>query len=172
MKGFISSFIAILAVAAMPVLSAQTVITIKSDIWNPFNGDPKAEMPGYAVEILKSVFEKQGYKIDYQVTPWTRSLQELESGKTNAVIGAAKEDAPNAVFPSEEIGRNQNSFYVKKGNSWTYSGPESLKSVKLACIAEYTYAPDIDKYIADLPFSQPQVKMLSSKTSRSFRPDA
>lgn len=147
MKGILTGFIAMLTVAALPVLSAQTVITVKADVWNPFNGDPKTEYLGYGIEILKAVFEKQGYKIDYQVTPWTRSLQDLEAGKTTAVIGAAKVDCPEAVFPEEEMAKVVNSFYVKKGNTWKYSGVDSLKSVKLASISEYTYAPDVDAYI-------------------------
>ena len=46
-----------------------------------------AAAPGYAVEILKAIFEPQGIAVDYQKQPWSRALVDLEAGTNDAAIG-------------------------------------------------------------------------------------
>ena len=44
---------------------AQEVGTLRADSWYPYNGDPKAENPGYMVEVARLAFAKAGYQLDY-----------------------------------------------------------------------------------------------------------
>ena len=53
------------AVGRGPGAAADT-ISIRGDMWCPVNCDPKAERPGYMIEIAREVFEPKGHKIDYQ----------------------------------------------------------------------------------------------------------
>ncbi len=135
----LTAFAALFAgVSFSPVAKAET-ISVRADAWPPYNGDPKAADPGYGIEILKAIFEKQGYTIDYQTMPWNRALQEVKEGKFSAAIGASTEDGAGMVFPEESVGKMDTYFFVKKGNAWTYKGIDSLKSVKLGVIDEYDY---------------------------------
>lgn len=152
---FMLSIVSLLSILAFAIgltdiAAAQgATISIRADAWPPFNADPKDSLPGYGIEILKAVFEKQGYKIDYQIMPWTRALEEMKAGKIDGAIGASTDDAPDAVFPSEPIAIITNTFFAKKGSTWTYAGISSFENIKLGVIESYPYSEDIDKYIAD-----------------------
>lgn len=128
-------------------LSAQTTLTVKADSWFPFNDDPAAAKPGYVVELLRLIFEPQGIKIDYKMTPWNRSLAEVENGQSDCVIGALKSDAPNFIYPVEAAGVTKNVFFTNKDKKWKYSGIDSLKDINLGVIADYSYSEALDAYI-------------------------
>jgi polar amino acid transport system substrate-binding protein len=98
------------------------------------------------VEIMKKIFEKDGYAIDYDLLPWNRSIKEVEEGKYDAIIGASTE-CPTCVAPKEAIASMCSRFYVKKGKTWRYNGPDSLKKVIVGVIADYSYTKAFDAYI-------------------------
>ena len=84
--------------------------------------------------------------------PWSRALLQTEQGDYNAVIGAYIEDAPNFIFPEEEIGLSINAFFVKKGNPWHYNGPESLLDFKIGLIKDYSYGETLDNFFCSHPY--------------------
>ena len=130
---------------------AQT-ISLEADYWMPFNGDGKAES-GYMIDIAKAVFEPKGFQVNYSVTPWARAVADVRAGKCSAVVAAGVDDAPDFIFPKEEQGLGVQTFYVKAGSPWKYTGVGSLKGVKLAVIKDYTYFDDLDSYIKANPKS-------------------
>ena len=128
---------------------AGDTITLRADIWDPYNGDPASDRPGFMIELAKAVFEKAGYTVDYQVEGWSwdRSVEEAKKGNIDGIVGAAKSDAPDFIFPSVALCKQRMFFFVKKGNPWRYAGVDSLAPVKLGVISGYTYVDDIDVYI-------------------------
>jgi polar amino acid transport system substrate-binding protein len=144
-------------------LSAQTTLTVRADKWYPFNGDPAsaATNPGYVVELLRLIFEPQGIKIDYKLTPWNRSLAEVENGQSDCVIGATKLEAPNFVFPAEVAGLTKNSFFVNKDKKWKYAGVDSLQGINLGVIADYSYSDVFDDYIKKHKADSKKITMLT-----------
>ena len=134
-----------LLLSVAPGLAGDT-ITLRADIWDPYNGDPASDQPGFMIEVARKVFEKAGYTVDYQVDGWTweRSLEEAKKGSIDGIVGAAKSDAEDFVFPSEALCRQRMSFLVKKGNAWRFSGVDSLSSIRLGVISGYAYDDDID----------------------------
>ena len=125
-------------------------ITLKADYWMPFNGDGKAKT-GYMLDIAKAIFEANGHKVVFTTTPWEKAIVEVRSGKCNAIIGAGSDDAPDFVFPSEELGISVQLFCVKSGTPWKYAGLGSLKAIKLGVIKDYTYFKELDDYIKANP---------------------
>lgn len=126
---------------------AQTTVSVRADYWYPYNGDPADAKPGYAIEILKAVFEKGGGKLDYAVMPWKRAVSDAEKGGVNGVIGALKSDTPDFVFPEEPIGLSENTLFMKKGSSLTFTGLDSLKGKRLGVVNGYSYSEKLDEYI-------------------------
>jgi polar amino acid transport system substrate-binding protein len=133
-----------------PLTMPADTLTLKADFYMPFNGDGKAEA-GYVLDIAKAVFEPKGHKIVFVMTPWDKAVAETRAGKTNGVIGASVSDTPDFVFPSEEQGESVMLFCVKAGSPWKFTGVDSLKTVKLGVIKDYTYVKAIDDFIKASP---------------------
>lgn len=128
-------------------LYAGDVLTIRSDRWFPMNGLPDAEKPGYMIEMAQTIMAHHGYQVDYQLSPWKRSLQEVRAGKHDCVVGAYQSEARDLLFPKEEWGMDRVDFYVKAGNNWRYKGFESLNEIKLGLIGGYIYNDDFNNYV-------------------------
>lgn len=122
-------------------------ITIRADNWPPFNGNPKDAKTGYMIEVLREIYGPQGGKIDYQLMSWDDSLASVRKGQFNAVVGAARDDAPGFVFPQESFGTSANTFFVLGKSPWVYDGMASLGKIKLGVIEDYAYSDELDDYI-------------------------
>ncbi len=137
----------ILLVLSVGSASAAEV-TLRADVWYPMNGEPNSANPGYMVDIAKEALASGGHTVNYQNMPWERAVNEVRAGKFDCAIGAYKEDTPDFVFPDEELGRDVQAFYVKKGNSWKYSGSiDSLKNVSIGIVGGYSYGEDFEKFL-------------------------
>ncbi|MBF0521425.1 MAG: transporter substrate-binding domain-containing protein [Candidatus Omnitrophica bacterium] len=151
-KIFLVFFILILALG-IPLTSLADTITVRADSWMPYTGEP-GDRPGYCVEIFKTIFEAAGYTVDYQAVAWTRAVADVSAGTIDAILGGDNGDCPSCLFPTESIGKIQQTFYVKKGNPWKFAGLESLKGQRLGVVDGYSYDKgDLDGYIkkGDLP---------------------
>lgn len=142
--------VSLLLVCLATLGSRADTITLKADYWMPFNGDGKAET-GYMLDIARTIFEAKGHKVVFTTTPWEKAIAETRAGKCSAIIGAAKDDAPDFVFPSEELGVSVQLFCVKSGTPWKYAGVASLKTIKLGVIKDYAYFTELDEYIKANP---------------------
>lgn len=142
------AIVAAVAGAALAAPAARAdVITLRADEWCPYNCAEDSDKPGYGIEIAKEVFAKAGHTLDYKTMAWARALEECHKGAINSVIGAAKKEAPDFVFPNETIAVADNSFLVKKGNAWKYAGPASLEKIKLGAIQGYSYDGEVGDYV-------------------------
>lgn len=123
-------------------------VTMTGEKWAPYNNyivDRKN--PGFMFEIVQAVFKKQNVVFRYTEQPWARAIISTREGKYNALIGPAKGDAPDLIFPEEPIGFTINSFFVRKDSQWTYTGIDSLKRIKLGILKSMTYGAKLDGYI-------------------------
>lgn len=136
----------LLVIFAVQSFASET-LSIRADIWPPYNDEPKSNKPGYMVMVLMEIFLRQGYALDYQAMAWDESIETVRKGQFNAVIGASKDDAPDFIFPKESFGISDTAFFVKPGTAWKYDGINSLKKVRLGVIEGYAYDEALDAYI-------------------------
>lgn len=127
---------------------AAETISVRADVWMPYNGEPGSEKPGYGIEMLKAVFGPQNIEIDYQTMPWNRAVAEAREGKFDCLVGAGPRDAEGFVFPSEKMGVMATDLFVKAGSTVKFTDIEGLKSMKIGIIADYSYNKELDDYIA------------------------
>jgi len=138
---FTFSFASILLLVLTTLLSpalAEDRLTVVADAWMPYNGDPGAKREGYAVEILRAIFEPRGWTVDYTVTPWNRAQEEVLSGQADVLIGALKNNTHDFIYPDQSLGKTTMCFYTNR-QDWQYSGPDSLKSVRTGFVKGYEY---------------------------------
>lgn len=131
----------------LSVSAGAETISVRADIWPPYNGDPKEAKTGYMIEVLREIYGPAGNKIDYRLMSWDDSLASVRKGQFNAVVGASKDDAPDFVFPQESFGKSTNTFFAQSKSKWVYSGIPSLSQVKLGVIEDYAYSEEIDSYV-------------------------
>lgn len=122
-------------------------INIAADPWCPYDCEAGSEKPGFMIEFAKHIFEKAGHKVIYKNQPWTRVLKHTGSGKINGAVGAFISDAPDHIFPKEEMGISKTPFYVKKGSAWKFEGISSLEDIAIGVIRGYSYGDKLDAYI-------------------------
>lgn len=143
-------FACLLLIIVSPFITVAKTITLVADEWYPVNGDPKSDKPGYMIEIAKEIFKEKGYEVIYKIKPWERSILETRLGKEDCVVGAAKEDAPDFIFPSASFGHLDIGFYTHQSSPWVYEGIESLKQKALGAMSGYSYDDgELDAYIQD-----------------------
>ncbi len=132
-----------LLVAPGPII-AKEKITFFADEWCPYNCQPGSDKPGYLIEMLTKIFPD--YDIEYKVLPWERAEQLVRDNRRDnyGLLATTHEDSPNMVFPEVSQGKLMYAFYSKEGqdNSWSYSGPDSLKNKILGMIQNYQYGFD------------------------------
>lgn len=125
-------------------LGAGESVTLRADSYAPFNGDPKAERPGLIIEIAGKVFTKAGYTIDYQIMPWTRTLDEVKAGRIDGAVGAEPEGTPGLAFPDEPQGYWLPVLCTPAGSTWSYAGQASLAGLAIGVVQDYDYGKDKD----------------------------
>lgn len=122
-------------------------VTIQADRWMPLNSAPAEQPVGYAVELLVEVFATDATPVSYTLNPWAEAVSHVSAGSADAVIGAAKDEAPTLVFPSEPVAHVDYGLWAKTPSSFVYS-PEALKTVRVGVLRGYTYWPELDALIA------------------------
>lgn len=126
---------------------AQTSVTLVADQWCPYNCEPDAARPGYAIEIATEVFAKHGVDVQYQLIPWTRAVEMTRSGHFDAIVGAIPIEAEDFLFGAEPIGQVRHTLYTTADSPWSYQSITSLPSIRLGAIQDYSYGPDLTAYI-------------------------
>jgi polar amino acid transport system substrate-binding protein len=132
----------------LPAIASAETITLVADEWPPFNGVPNSSEEGFLVDVARAVFEAQGIKVAYSLLPWRRAVTLTHKGNYNGLIGASKTDAPDFIFPAEELSRNVLAFYVRTDSTWTFTQRSDIERVSLGVISGYDYRQWLLDYIA------------------------
>lgn len=128
----------------------------------PYTGEPDSDRPGFMIEIVKAIFEKEKYTIQYKKMSWDTALGLARNGDVDAVVGANKEDVPGFILPETEQAQAQGFFYGLANSSWKYSSIESLEKITLGVINNYNYT-DIQDYIKKNRSNSSKVRMFSDE---------
>lgn len=65
---------------------------------------PGQTKAGYVTDTVKKVFEGGPYQLSIKQYPWSRAILLVRTGKAHALLAPAKAEAPDLVFPVNEIG--------------------------------------------------------------------
>lgn len=124
-------------------------ISLRADIWPPYNATPGSDKPGYIVEIATEIWNNEGHQVDYSTIPWERAITEARTGNVDCILGALPDEVPDFVFHSLPLGLDQSTFYTRSANHWTYHAPAQLDDIRLGVIGGYSYDQGVvDEHIA------------------------
>ncbi len=140
-------FFPLLFLLAMPPTVGAATITIRADDWCPYTCQPDSDKPGFLIEIAQYLFGKKGDVVDYQVMPWARAILETREGRYHSIAGAFKGDAPDFIFPENELAISVSALFAKQEKSWKFKDISSLESIAVGVIRDYSYGEQLDQYI-------------------------
>jgi len=142
-----SAIIIAIGILFPPFSSSADTLSLRADIWCPYNCEAGSEKPGYMIEIAQEIAKIYGHTIDYQQPSWARALAETRNGKFVGVIGAAKADADGFIFPDQPFGVSTLAYITQKNFDFSYNGIASIEGKSIAVIQDYTYYDELNDYI-------------------------
>lgn len=134
----------------------RTPIDIAAIDWCP-QICPGDKDPGYIIDIVRRVFAASPYEPRITIYPWSRAIHYVRNGRAHALLSPAKAEAPDLVYPDQEIGVQSMCFFVLKDSQWQYEGVDSLEG-HLTGLASDTSIEELNTLIedrTDLFFVQP-----------------
>lgn len=147
MRKFTYLFIGSVSLLNFSLVTHAETITLRADTWCPYNCEPKDARPGYMIEIAKAALEPAGHKVEYETLNWARAIADSRAGKFSGIVGAAKSDAPDFIFPEASLGTSKNCFFAKSDATWAFKDKASLETASIGVIKDYTYGDEVDDYI-------------------------
>ncbi|WP_229591086.1 substrate-binding periplasmic protein [Pseudodesulfovibrio sediminis] len=117
---------------------AQSTLVVVSDQWMPYYGENGTRDEGYAVDVLRAIFEPKGWTVEYKELPWQRALDDMRNGHADITISKSKEETPDFIFSTQTLGKNAMCFYTNRPD-WKFTGPDSLDTVKTGLVQGYGY---------------------------------
>ncbi|WP_419905404.1 hypothetical protein [Kiloniella sp.] len=109
---------------------------------------PNGVNEGYVLDTVREVFSDSPYEIEVTAYSWTRAIRLTRLGKVHALLSPAKPEAPDLLYPEQEVGTQKMCFFVKASSPWKYDGVKSLVNKKIG-IAIDTSIEELNSYIGD-----------------------
>jgi len=114
----------------------------------PYSCSEDEKDQGFAVDLIREVFKRNGYEISYQsFESHELALENIKEGSSDIMIDVDPVKNRDLIFMKTPLGYQHNVIVTPTYSKWKYTSPESLASLKLAAIEEETYTNEIAKYI-------------------------
>ncbi|WP_100916038.1 substrate-binding periplasmic protein [Pseudoalteromonas spongiae] len=161
MRNLLALLIVLFIFKAYAVEGKPTLVLV-ADPWCPYSCNEEDVRKGYMVELASIVFNQLGYKVEYQNMPWSRAIKSVKEGDVDGIIGAGRDEVPELIFPETPLGVAAHTFFTLKKSNWTYSSLQSLNTVSLGVIQNYSYGTLYDDYIKHHGSDISKVQLVSS----------
>ena len=138
-------------------------ITAAQDPWAPFV-QKDTSSPGVSVEIIVEAFKTQGHTVNFKIMPWSRSLEEVKAGRVDVLVATwYTEDRTSYLKYSEPYLENSLKFIKRSGDSFEYSGIDSLKGKTVGIVRNYGYG---DEFLNAKAFKKPEANDIVSNAKK------
>lgn len=128
--------------------SAQAeTLSIRADEWYPLNTQPGSAQPGFMIEVAQALLAPHGISVDYQLMAWDEAIATVREGAADCVVGALPSDVEGFFLPQRPWVLSEQSLYARVDRQINYGGLDSLKYLRMAVIAGYSYGETLDAYI-------------------------
>ncbi|TDF36510.1 transporter substrate-binding domain-containing protein [Alteromonadaceae bacterium M269] len=105
-----------------------------------------AVLTGSIVELTRRVFDEAGYKTEFIILPFARSIAAAESGEVDicGMLNAATSEV--LQLSKSSVGELRQTFYVRSSNDWAYQNIDSLTGLSVINVSSYNYASISSEY--------------------------
>jgi polar amino acid transport system substrate-binding protein len=125
-------------------------LTVRADVWCPYNCAPHARNRGVFIEMIQYAFGNDGYTIEYDILPWTQAVADVRTGKFDAVVGAAASDTVGLAHTEKpQLFQSTCAFGLITSKVVIKEATDLKKFNHLACSKDYSYGAATDKVLKD-----------------------
>lgn len=120
--------------------------------YSPYQYMDGIEAKGVSIEILKAALDELGYEYQFVGRPWSRILEEAESGKIDIFMDSYDVFSRRSFvsYSAYPISSYTISIYKNKSSDLSYDGTfGSLKKYTFGSIRDYNYSSQITNAIED-----------------------
>ena len=149
----------------MSCVCQSETLRLVADAWKPMTGDDLPHQ-GFSIHLARMAFEEMGHELKVEFQPWSRIIKTMDKDKYD-IISAIwyNEDRNQKMVFSEPYEMNRIVFISDSNRRFEYSGPDSLKGMRIGMVSAYSYPKSVMnlpgvKYIF-VPDSSQSIKMLS-----------
>ena len=160
---FLMVFFALICIEGFAMDLKGITIHIAEDgaEWPPYtyyervNGKATNEIVGYSIDVIDTIFKKNGINYTVELLPWKRALSEVKGGKNYQLILSAsynEERAKNYYMSIPYYSTNPYYFYSKKNNpkGIVINSNDDFKKYKIGGLLGYNYdSCGVDKDLID-----------------------
>ena len=147
---------------------------------------PGERHEGFTVDIVRAVYEKLGYRVEFVESPWARAAQNAKVGLLNGVISAGKEEVPGMIFPENELAVQSDCFFGSYSDHWrAVDKPEHflgrrtivfkgwiLERSYIKALGQQAYNQAFEEFSIDKKYGKRVMEMLRLKRADSFWMDS
>lgn len=129
-------------------IAENKIITVTADPWCPWNCKDQ-NRPGIAVDLMKAIYEPEGFEVRYVIMPWNDAIQKVQIGEITALIGITQdqENPYNLLFPKTYLNKSNNTYIVRADDNFIYKNNDSLKGKKIGVVDGYHFQSVLGDYI-------------------------
>jgi len=122
------------------------IIKIASIDWPPQLIQDQKER-GYIGDIIEHIFKDGPYTLVIKTYPWSRAIALVKSGEVDALLAPAKVEAPELLYPVQEVGMQRMCFVTKSGSTFQYTGTDSLKGMRIGYAQDTSVSQELTAYM-------------------------
>lgn len=120
-------------------IGAKTIVAV-SDPFPPFV-DPNNPTGGLSIEVIRAAYKTQGHEVKVEYVPWARAEAGVQSGVYDILPNMWFTEARSKQFLfSTSYLSNTIRFIKLKGDSFEYTGIDSLKGKVIGVTRGYAYS--------------------------------
>jgi len=141
LKKSFTVFITFLCFLSIDIYSSDT-LNVAVHEFCPFlcEGSKENGKEGYVVEILRDIYEKEGYQLHFHVVSYEEGILGTERGEYDLMPMLNVHSSDKMILSKKTCAALVQNFYVLKGKNWEYNGIESLQDSKIGTILGYNYS--------------------------------
>ncbi|MBN1501755.1 MAG: transporter substrate-binding domain-containing protein [Spirochaetes bacterium] len=128
-------YIVFLLFIPLSINAGKNSLKVATPEWvNQTNGNGT----GLYFEIIKAVFEPEGFTVEYAIVPWPRAEYMVKTGESDVMPGDIKTETNNFIYP-DQIFLNEITSTIFKKNKIQWLGKSSLQNRKCIWLTGYNY---------------------------------
>jgi polar amino acid transport system substrate-binding protein len=121
---------------------AAELLVVGTEFSKVYEQAPNGDWQGLGVEIVRTLAQRAGDTVQFQIYPWPRAQAMVQQGRADILVGPYKtpERRTQFAFFDQPFYRDRMVFYARRGLPSVWSGDYSaLKGVRLAAVRGWNY---------------------------------